>query len=520
MEKRYALTPENVDVISEQVAKHMTSLRMPQRSIIRGRLTVETILLAWMEKAPQDTFILLKLGKQFLRPYVRLAYEGQKLNPLETEKDDDTDYFSHVMTNAGLNTSYIYHNGYNCVNINLPMVGLGTAQQIVISILLAFVTCGWISSLGPEYVQMVSKEMVTPIFNSFVNLLSAVAAFMVFFNILHGVLSMGDVANLNSSGMRVLKYISIRCLLAIILSTVVCMVMYNVVEYRTDLGHNELKLFLSTLAGIVPSNLLQPFIDGNATQLIFMSIMSGVLLLTLGKQTKWIRAFVEDWNTFFMTAMGYFCAVFPIIVYLALTSVLLQGNFIHIFEIGKVLLVTAVVDVIYVGVDTLLAARKSGIGIWNYICNLWPVTYLALSTGNALACGALWDKTCAKFKFNKKFFNYSASVCQILTLPGFVIVFSTTVLGFKEVCGTFVTIPELFLAGMVYFMLAPSTASVPGGSISVMAILMAQNGLPEYCIAVYIAANLFFDMLITGVNTTCSINNLIVTAVDLDMIEK
>ena len=297
MAKKFLLTPENVDVISEEIFRFMTKLRMPQKSIIRGRLTTETILLSWLEQAPEGTEIFLSMGKQFLRPFVHLYYEGSPINPLEQNTEsNDTDFYGKIVSNTGLLTNYQYTNGYNYIDIKLPMAGLGNTVRILLSIIMAFITSACLFSLTPNYVSVISTEMINPIFNSFINLLSAVAAFMVFFNILHGIINMGNVSNLNNNGMKVLRFVMGRNVFSVILSILVCSLCYNGVELKADLSYAELKHFLITLAGMVPNNLVQPFIDCNTTQIIFLALTSGIIMLVLGQQIKGLFDFIKSWK--------------------------------------------------------------------------------------------------------------------------------------------------------------------------------------------------------------------------------
>lgn len=512
MLKNYSLTPENVDVISDIVNTYMQSLRMPRRGMIRGRLTVESVLLNWLSSAPEGTEIFLKLGKQFLRPYVRLYFEGAKIDPFDNEDLEEGEYYNQIMANAGLVVDYQYKRGYNFVDIKLPMVGVGNGQTILISVLASLVTVAWISSFDPAVVDLVAKEMVVPVFHSFVNILSGVAAFMVFFSVANGVLRMGNVNNLSSRGKRIFQFVLGRNVLSLILSFLVGAYFFDVVDWRLDLSYNVARNFFTTLAGIVPGNLVQPFIDANTTQLIFMAGVAGVILLTLGSRLKIIYDFVSECDIFFRSATTYFCNIVPLVVYLALTSVMLDGEFqkigmLHL--IIKILLVVALVSLLYVLMDTFWASDKYKGGKMAYFQLVAPVTSMGLVTGNAPACGELWDRACAKFDFERRAYDYSSIVCQIISVPGFLIVFVLTVMGFQEAAGMRITVAEIILSGIVYLLTAPSASAIPGGSISVMAILLAQNNFPQHYIAIYIASNLLFDMLITGVNNASSINNML-----------
>lgn len=508
MTKNYSLTPENVDAISDIVNTYMQSLRMPRRGMIKGRLTVESVLLNWLSAAPEGTEISLNLGKQFLRPYVRLYFRGDSINPFDTEED----YYNQIMTNAGLTVDYQYNKGYNLVDIKLPMVGVGTGQKIFISVLASLITVNWIFSFGAEFANMVAEEMVTPVFHSFVNLLSGIAAFMVFFNVVNGILRMGDVNNLNSRGMRIFKLIFRKNILAVVLSFVFGYFCFDIIDLRFGLGYSVARTFLTTLAGIVPSNLVQPFVDANTTQIIFLAAVTGIILLVLGRQLRVIYHFVSEMDIFFRSATAYFCNIVPLIVYLALTSVILQGKFNNSQYIGltiKILFVTLLVSFVYVVLDSLWASKDYKGGVSSYFKLTVPIVGMGLATGNAPVCGELWDRICAKFNFDKKAYDYSSSVCQIMTVSGFLIVFAVTIMGFQEYLGVRISLSEIILSGCVYILVAPSTSATPGGSISVMAILMAQNSFPQNFIAIYIAANLLFDMLITAVNNAGSVNNML-----------
>lgn len=519
MIKGYSLTSENVDVISDVVARYMGKYNMPKKDVIRGRLAVESVLLFWMEQVP-DVEISLVLGKRFLRPYIRLQFEGQMINPFAGETDDDFAYYGSIIGNVGLNTGYQYNEGTNYVNIDLPLVNIGNSGKILLAIVLAFITYFGLNCFGSDVAAILSEQFLTPIFNSLINLLSAIAAFMIFFNILYGVISMGNVANLNTAGFKILRLVLGRNSLAIILGMLVCSLAFDVVELRTDFNVYLFKALFNLLVSIVPNNLIQPFIDGDTLRIIFLAVSTGIILLALGRQTKGIVTFVKEWNVFFSTAVNYFCALVPVVVYLALTSVLMKGHLKNIWAVWKILLVVALIGFIYLVADTALAGLRSGIGIRKYVYSMFPMMRVALTTGNAAACGTYFEQACSKIGFVKSFYEYSSVGCQILTSTGTVIVLMTTIMGFQEFCGQSVSLSEFLISGFVYLLIAPSTFAIPGGSISVVALLMSHSFLPDYCLEVYIATNLLFDMLITVVNEVSSVNNLVNSAYVMGMIKR
>lgn len=526
MNEKFTLTAAGVDQISDAIAEFMLKNKIPQLGIIRGRLAAETVLLAWLDKLPEGTEITLDMGKRFFRPYVRLSCEGLKVDPLENNGMDDDlakdaiNYFNSVMTNLGLATTYKYRNGINIVDIKLPMQGIGSMGKIVIGVIMAFVTSYAIGFFSPEFSKLVSVEVVSPVFNMMLSLLGGIATFMIFFSVLSGVCNMGDIATLSNMGLKVLNLVLGRNLIALLLGMVISAVAFGVVEMGGGVDLSVLKTVFEMFIGMVPGSFLKPFLEGNTLQIIFLAVMMGIILLILDQQVKGIITFVNECNTLFMTAISYFCATIPVIVYLSFTNVLLGGDLGYVFKVWKPLLVIAAIAGIYIALDTAYTGWKTGIGIGAQFKNITPATILALSTGSAPACIPVLDKTCNSLGIDKKFLNFGLPICQILTNTGTVIAFAGVIMGFSEICGVSIPLPKLIVSGVAYFIISIAAPPIPGGSISVMAILMAQALLPDYCLAIYIAVNALLDMLLTSVNTASNVNNLVVAAHSLGMLQK
>ncbi|MCQ2361746.1 MAG: dicarboxylate/amino acid:cation symporter [Acidaminococcaceae bacterium] len=525
MKKTYLLSSENIDAISDEIASYMKKLKISSMGIIKGRLTVETLLLAWLEKAPANTEVVLETGKRFFRPYACLSFEGQQINPLENNGDDALaneamNYFNSVMTNVGLATTYKYRAGNNIVDIKLPMVNIGGVGKIAISILLAFLTGYAINLAGTDIAKIVATEIIQPLFKMMLSLLGGLATFMIFFGVLSGICNVGNIATLSNMGMRVLGAILKRNFVALIFGVVIYTVAFGVVEFGGGMDLSVLKTIFQMLVGIVPGSLLQPFVDGNTLQIIFLAVTTGIILLILDQQAKGVIAFVNELSTVFMTAVTYFCKSIPFIVYLSFTNVILSGNLVYVLKVWKPLLVFVLAGICYIVLETLYTGWRFKFGIKNYFKLAIPLTLLAVSTSSSAACIPLLDKLCTSLGVDKKLLNFSLPISQILVNTGTVIGFLGILMGFSEVCGIAIPVPRLIVIALACYIIAIAAPHIPGGAISVMAILMAQALLPEYCLAIYIAVDVIIDMTLTGVNVTSSLNTLILAADDLGMVKK
>ncbi len=114
----YKLTPEAVDLVSEDISAFLTKLKAPRKNILEARLTVEEILLDFADKyGAEKEFTYIKnnfLGK----PYITICVDGEPFNPLEKEGDDEFgNWSSALIQNADYTPSYSFNRGVNAVTM-------------------------------------------------------------------------------------------------------------------------------------------------------------------------------------------------------------------------------------------------------------------------------------------------------------------------------------------------------------------------------------------------------------------
>ena len=77
------------------------------------------------------------------------------------------------------------------------------------------------------------------------------------------------------------------------------------------------------LVGIVPSNFLQPFLDSNMLQLMFLGVLCGIAVGEIGDYSKPLRDFIEACYELFMKMTGIFTRFIPIAVLCSIWSLML-----------------------------------------------------------------------------------------------------------------------------------------------------------------------------------------------------
>ena len=116
--KTYSLSPETVDIISDDVGSFLKELKTPRKIVIESRLTVEEILLGFMDEFGDEKEVTYVKNNLFGKPSITLSVNGEQFNPLEKEDDDEFGNWSSALINNAENTpSYSFNKGVNAITM-------------------------------------------------------------------------------------------------------------------------------------------------------------------------------------------------------------------------------------------------------------------------------------------------------------------------------------------------------------------------------------------------------------------
>ena len=147
----------------------------------------------------------------------------------------------------------------------------------------------------PENIRLVfSEQLISPIFNTFMGLLSAIAGPMIFLSVTWGIYSIGDTTTLGRIGKKMItRFLVMQFILSVI--ALILFVPFFTIEKTADSSFAFSELFQMFL-DIIPSNFFTPFTEGNPLQIIFVAVIIGLAMLILGNKTTTAASFVEQSN--------------------------------------------------------------------------------------------------------------------------------------------------------------------------------------------------------------------------------
>ena len=170
--KGYRLSPETVDLLSQEFADSLTEAEADRKDILRLRLSLEEILEGWSSALPGApvTFCAKKrLGRQ----RIEIRVEGKELQADDVLKNCLLS--SRLLAQAGLTLTQSYQNGENCLTVEPPRKRkLGQMQKLLLAIVSA-VVLGLLQRLLPASAQAGVRAVTDPLFTLILNLLRTIS---------------------------------------------------------------------------------------------------------------------------------------------------------------------------------------------------------------------------------------------------------------------------------------------------------------------------------------------------------
>lgn len=518
MKKKLELTNYNIDNISEITEGFLKESGAEKQGILRIKFALEELLLKYQEVLGEKTSVTLNCTKRLGTIKVELVIPGERFDPLETDSETDSSVLQMLLANMGLAPTWQYKNGTNLITF-IPkkkkpsqMVSLGIA-------ILAALIFGGASYLLPENLRiMLSEQLISPIFNTFMGLLSAIAGPMIFLSVAWGIYSIGDTATLGKIGKKMIsRFIVIQMILGIAV-TLLYVPFFEISETaNSSFAFSELfQMFLD----IVPSNFFTPFTEGNPLQIIFVATIVGLAMLILGHKTTVAASFVEQSNYIVQLIMETVSGMIPLFVFGSVLNMILGGNLSILLKATKVFPIMLIGMAVCVAAYLLLVSIRKKIKVVALVKKLLPTFLIGLTTASSAAAFGTNTECCEnKLGIDKRIVNFGVPLGQVVFMPGAAVLFITAGLCMAEVYGTAISPTWMITLLIISVILAVAAPPVPGGALTCYTILFMQLNIPTEALAITIALNVIFEFFATAVNLLCLQTELVELAGELDMLD-
>ena len=500
----YELNERTVDGVSEEIAAVCEEAGTSGKDAARYRISVEECLLGWLERGGKGAKVTLETGAKLFLPYVDLTCEGTRHDPLADLSGDFGPYAKTVLVDLGLSPAYSYADGVNRVRFRIRRKGPGSFQILLLMFLLAAAVGAAGLQFLPEGVRsMVDGGFIAPVYDTFFKLISMFAGPMVFLSVAIGIYGSGDAATFGRIGEKmVLTYVPMA--FAAALAGLAFAPLIGPGLAPAAAGSSQFSEILEMITGIVPENIVQPFLDGNTLQIIFMAVAFGLGLLFLGKQTETVARGIDQLNSLVRFLMSFLCRLFPFLIFFIVVHLIWSdslGGLMHLWQVVAAHLPGSALLVLIYLLYTSASAKASPFVI---LRKMMPTYLIALATASSAASFESNCRTCRDdYGIDGPTVNYGIPLGMVMQKMTTSMYFVVIVLFMAKLCGFEGSVSWYAMAVIVCATVSIAMPPIPGGAVVAYTVIFAQFGIPEEMLSAVIALDMITDFYITAADMAC-----------------
>lgn len=518
MIEKKILTEAGIDHASLLVTEFLKDNKVEKHLAVKIRLALEGILMKYIRELDTDTEFSLELKKRFPKISIQLNVPGISVDPLaDLEEDIVTGRLIEAMP---FSPSWDYSAGENVVSFSFTKKLKSLDFALILGALILGILLGLASKGMPEAtLDILCNSYLQPIANAIMGFMRTLSILLIFFSVVTGVCSMGDIETLKNTGSKMLSRFAGSIALCVLLAIGTSIAIVDV-KSNGGSGFNGAALW-QMLLGIVPSNILESFISGNALQVIFLAILSGIVLLRLGGKAKMLMDWNSMVNIFIQDMLQLVVKLMPLIVFITLYTQVASGNFSDASGILKyVILVVTCCIVIFV-VAILRVAIKMHISFTMVLKKMLPPLIIGASTASSTAAFPETLDVCEnKLGIDKQLVSMGVPLAQTLFKPSLVIPLTCGCLCMADLYGCPLAPSDIITLGVTIFILVIAEPPIPNIMISAFTLLFSQFGIPAAAISIVLALDPFVDRISTATNMTGQMAELVLLSNSLGNLDK
>ncbi len=373
------------------------------------------------------------------------------------------------------------------------------------------VLAGWLAAVS-GHAPFVSEYL--GIFGAlFILLLKLVIVPLIFTSVLCGVAGIGDMRKLGALGVKTLVYFLCTTCIAVLIALALVNLLQpgrgreslktQVQEEQADAASDSLGLKIQN--EMLPAVIRNPIMaDENPIVVIFVALLIGAALATLGEEGKPAVRIFEILNAAFITVIRWVMYLAPIGVFALMARVIAELGLGYIAMLGKycftVLFGLAIHFCLLTCVLVPLFGRVSPL---RFLRGMIPVFEVAFTTSSSAATlPVTLDCTTRRVGADRNIANFVLPLGVTINMDGTALYVAVASLFIAEVYGVAVPFQGQLMVFLTAVLVSVGAAGIPGASIGLLGIILQSIGAPIEGIAVVVGVDRLLDMSRTVVNVT------------------
>ncbi|MBG9737008.1 dicarboxylate/amino acid:cation symporter [Paenibacillus alvei] len=337
----------------------------------------------------------------------------------------------------------------------------------------------------------------------FIKLIKMVIAPIIFFTVVHGIASMGDMKKVGRIGGKALLYFEIVTTIALAIGLLVVNLVKpgsgidiskatgDVAQYAEKAHENSVMGFIMN---IVPDNVIGAFASGELLPVLLFAVLFGFALTAIGEKGQAIISLFDKLSHVFFGIVNIIMKVSPIAAFGAMSYTVGKFGLGSLFTLGKLMGSVYLTMFLFIIVVLGFIAKAFGFNIFKFISYIKEEILLVLGTSSSESALPRMMSKLEKYGASKSVVGLVIPTGYSFNLDGTSIYLSMAALFVAQVSGVDLSIWQQITLLFVLMLTSKGAAGVTGsGFITLAATLAAFPSIPIAGMALLLGVDRFMS---------------------------
>ena len=515
--------------VMEFIDTSLTSLGINKKLIQKTELIAEEMIQDLSKHAFPGAALKVQVVKRLGDTSVNLAMNGQAFEPYSDSESIDEDASvgvirSVLLRSYGENFKYRNKNNVNLVRIVADQAAQKLNNSALYALVLGLIFGILARNLFPQPVnELLCGYILDPIKTVFMHAIKIIVAPVVFFSIVSCFSQFGSLSDVGKLGVKVVG----MYLLTTVIAVFVGLSVFNIAQpgefgfaLSSDLSGQAVNVdtsvdtsILSTILNIVPSNFLSPFLESDTLQLIFLAILCGLSVGTIGQYSAMLKELFDALNSLFLSITTMITKFIPIVGFVSIALLIINLSVENLMAILSAAVSHCLAICIMICIYGLLILVLGRLNPIKFFKNDREGMITAFTLSSSSASVPTNMRICTdKMGISPVVANFSIPLGATINMDGVCIYLTVFGLFMAKAYGIPISLPSLISLCFTIVLLSLGAPGVPGCALICLGVVLETLNIPMEALGLIIAVNPILDMFDTVNNTTGDVAAAVIVA--------
>jgi Na+/H+-dicarboxylate symporter len=348
-------------------------------------------------------------------------------------------------------------------------------------------------------------EYLKPVGDIFIRSLRLIVVPLILSTLITGVISTGNIKNLGKTGIRTVLYFMLTTTLAVCIGLIVA----NIFQPGIGLSLGEIKTFKSPdsvgpaamIVNMFPINPMESLAKGNVLQIIVFALLFGAGLSMTGDKGKPIADFFKSLAEVMFKVSDIVISFAPYGVFALIAWTTGKFGLDILLPMGKLIVATMVACLVHILVSySLIVATVARISPLTFLKKTMEPALVGLSTCSAAAAFPFSMRAQKHLGVPSKISGFTLPMALTINMDGTALYQAVAATFVANAYGIDLTLTQQGTIVATAVLASIGTASIPGGGLIMLTMVLQSVGLPLEGIAIVAGIDRILDMFRTTTN--------------------